>query len=79
MRIALGELVHPTVPSFLDHFQHPNVVGVPIRDLPASETALVWLTANRSLKLKAFERAARDVLAQTELAPRHRPRLEAVA
>jgi hypothetical protein len=69
MRIARGELVHPTVRSFLDHFQHPNVVGVPIRDMPASETALVRLTDNRSAKIAAFERAAREVLAPTELAP----------
>jgi DNA-binding transcriptional LysR family regulator len=79
MRIALGEIVHPTVPSFLDHFQHPNVVGVPIRDLPASETALVWAAANHSMKIRAFARAARDVLAHTELAPGRQARLEAVA
>jgi DNA-binding transcriptional LysR family regulator len=80
MRIALGEIVHPTVPSFLDHFQHPNLVGVPIRHLPATETALVWLTANGSMKIRAFARAARDVLANTELAPGRRPlRLEASA
>jgi DNA-binding transcriptional LysR family regulator len=79
MRIALGEIVHPTVPSFLDHFRHPNLVGIPIRDLPASETALVWLTTNRSMKIRAFERAARDVLRHTELATSGRAQLEAVA
>jgi DNA-binding transcriptional LysR family regulator len=79
MRIALGEIVHPTVPSFLDHFQHPNLVGIPIRDLPATETALVWLCANRGVKIRAFERAARDVLANTQLAPRGRPRVRALA
>jgi DNA-binding transcriptional LysR family regulator len=63
MRIALGEIVHPTVRSFLDHFNHPNIVGIPLRDLPASETALVWLTENRSPRIQAFARAARDVLA----------------
>jgi hypothetical protein len=47
MRVALGEQVHPTVQSFLDHHSHPGVVSVPIRDLPPSETALVWLSANR--------------------------------
>lgn len=69
MRVALGLQVHPTVRSFLEHHSHPGVTSVPIHDLPPSETALVWLTANRSPKIEAFVRAAEDVLAQTELAP----------
>jgi DNA-binding transcriptional LysR family regulator len=67
MRVALGEQVHPTVRSFLQHQSHPGIASVPIRDLPPSETALVWLTANRSPKIEAFARAAADVLGQTEL------------
>jgi hypothetical protein len=62
MRVALGEQVHPTVRSFLDHHSHPGVVSVPIHDLPPSETALVWLTANRGPKIDAFARAASDVI-----------------
>lgn len=73
MRVALGIQVHPTVRSFLEHHNHPGVTTVPIRDLPASETALVWLTANRSPKIRAFARAAADVLVHTELAP-YQPR-----
>lgn len=78
MRVALGEQVHPTVRSFLEHLSHPGITSVPIRDLPPSETALAWLTANRSAKIEAFVRAATDVLALTELngaspAPRTRP------
>jgi DNA-binding transcriptional LysR family regulator len=69
MRVALGLQVHPTVRSFLEHHSHPGVTSVPIHDLPPSETALVWLTANRSPKIAAFVRAAEDVLARTELAP----------
>lgn len=61
MRIALGEQVHPTVTGFLGHHSHPDVTSVPIHDLPPSETALVWLTANASPKLQAFSRAAADV------------------
>ncbi len=70
MRVALGEQVHPTVRSFLDHHSHPGVVAVSIRDLPPSETSLVWLTGNRGPKIDAFTRAAEDVLAHTEL-PRY--------
>lgn len=77
MRVALGEQVHPTVRSFFDHHSHPGVSGVPIGDLPRSESALVWLTANRRPKTDAFARAAADVIAETELAA-HRPRAEAV-
>jgi DNA-binding transcriptional LysR family regulator len=66
MRVALGEQVHPTVRSFLDHHSHPGVVSVPIRDLPPSETGLVWLTANRGPKIDAFARAASDVIGHTE-------------
>jgi DNA-binding transcriptional LysR family regulator len=62
MRVALGEQVHPTVRSFLDHHSHPGVIGVPIRDLPPSETALVWLTADRGPKIDAFARAAAAVI-----------------
>lgn len=67
MRVALGEQVHPTVRSFVAHQAHPGVTSVPIHDLPPSETALLWLTGNRSPKVAAFARAAADVLAQTEL------------
>lgn len=68
MRVALGEQVHPTVRSYLEHHSHPGVTSVAIRDLPPSETALVWLDTNRSPKIEAFARAAQDVLAGTELA-----------
>lgn len=60
--VALGKGVHPTVPSFLEHYPHPGVTAVPMPDLPASKTALVWLSANRSAKTEAFARVAEDVL-----------------
>jgi hypothetical protein len=41
---------------------------VPISNLPPSQTALAWLTANRSPRIHAFVLAAADVLARTELA-----------
>jgi DNA-binding transcriptional LysR family regulator len=66
MRVALGEQVHPTVPSFFDHHSHPAVGCVPICDLPPSETALVWLTAGAGPKIDAFARAAADVIARTQ-------------
>jgi DNA-binding transcriptional LysR family regulator len=66
MRVALGEQVHPTVPSHAEAATHPGVTSVPISDLPPSQTALAWLTATRSPKVQAFVRAATDVLRQIE-------------
>jgi hypothetical protein len=79
MRVALGLQVHPTVPSYLDHFNHPGVTSVPIRDLPPSETALAWLTANHSPKLQAFVRAASDVLPHTDLGAGSQPIRDAIS
>jgi DNA-binding transcriptional LysR family regulator len=67
MRVASKETVHPTVPSFAEYHQHPGVVTIPIRDLPPSETALVWLKAHRSPKVEAFSQTAAAVLAQHPL------------
>jgi DNA-binding transcriptional LysR family regulator len=61
-RAATGEIVHPTVPSFLDHYRSPGVTAVPIRGMPASETALVWLRSNRSVKIEAFVGTAGEIL-----------------
>jgi DNA-binding transcriptional LysR family regulator len=68
MRVASRETVHPTVPSFVTYHRHPGVTAIPIRDLPNSETALVWLATNRSPKVQAFVGAAQVVLAEHNLA-----------
>ena len=65
-RVATGKMVHATVRSFLDRYAFPGVTGIPIRDLPASETALVWLTANHSRKIEAFASTAADVIARAD-------------
>jgi DNA-binding transcriptional LysR family regulator len=62
LEVARGKLVHPTVRSFLDHHRHPGITAVPIRDLPPSQTALVWLTSNRSANIDAFAHTATNVL-----------------
>jgi DNA-binding transcriptional LysR family regulator len=64
MRVATGTQVHPTVPSWLEYYKVPGVATVPINDLPPSETALVWLTSNRSRTIRAFIRAAEEILAR---------------
>jgi DNA-binding transcriptional LysR family regulator len=72
MRVALGQEAHPTVRSLVEAFSHPGIVSVPMTGLPPSQTALAWLTADRSPKLHAFVRAAADSLAHTDLA-RYQP------
>jgi DNA-binding transcriptional LysR family regulator len=68
MKVAAGALVHPTVPSWLERNNHPRVVGVPISDLPVSETALVWLCASNFEKIHAFALDAARILRQHGLA-----------
>lgn len=41
--LARGRLAHPTVAPFAEHFQHPDVVAIPLRDLPPSTCALASL------------------------------------
>lgn len=64
LRVALGEQVHPTVASWLDHHPHPGVMAVPIRDLPLTRTALIGLKTVRSPRVDVFVETAREVLAQ---------------
>lgn len=52
--IALGKIVHPTAPSFADHFAHPGIRYVPIRDMPMWESALAWRRRESSQRLRAF-------------------------
>jgi DNA-binding transcriptional LysR family regulator len=67
MRVALGEQVHLTVRSFLQYHAHPGVKSIPILDMPPAETALAWLSTNRSPKIHAFLCAAGSVLIHTDL------------
>lgn len=64
LRVALGEQVHPTVASWMDHYRRSGVVAVPIRDLPDSETALVRIRTLRSPRVTAFLEAASQVLGE---------------
>jgi hypothetical protein len=62
MLVAAGQLVHPTVASFLDCYSDESVVAVPADGLPPSRTALVWLSGNRSPSVQAFAQVAAPVL-----------------
>jgi DNA-binding transcriptional LysR family regulator len=60
--IARGRIVHPTVPAFGDRYGHPNIVYIPIRDLPPSRTALVWRSTTQSSAAETFIEVARQAL-----------------
>jgi DNA-binding transcriptional LysR family regulator len=55
-------IVHPTVPSFGTYFGHPDIVLVPIADMPPSSSGLVWRRRAYDPRLREFIRVARDVL-----------------
>ena len=60
--IARGAIVHPTVASYADCFGHPDVVHVPISDVPPAETALVWWRADADPRLQGFIDVGRQVV-----------------
>lgn len=64
MLVASGEIVHPTVPSYVVFHPHPATVAIPIEDLPPSETALAWLADRATQAVRAFAQTAADVLAR---------------
>lgn len=60
--VAAGRIVHPTVPSFADHFGHPDIVWVPITDMRPSTSGLVWRRQDSNPRLRGFVRITREVL-----------------
>jgi DNA-binding transcriptional LysR family regulator len=60
--IARGKLVHPVTASIGEQFTQPGIRCVPIADLPAWDSALVWRRNDRSPWLWAFAGVAEEVL-----------------
>jgi DNA-binding transcriptional LysR family regulator len=60
--LARGQLIHPTVAPFAQHFQHPDVVAIPLRDLPPSACALAGLKDNHAPARDAFTKIVKEVL-----------------
>ena len=61
--VRAGKLVHPTVASAARFWGHPDLVYVPIVDMPPLRSALVWRRGLRDPTLREFVRVAREVLA----------------
>ena len=60
--IARGRIVQPTVASAASRFSHPNVLCIPISDMPQAETALAWRRGANDPRLRALIELARDRL-----------------
>jgi DNA-binding transcriptional LysR family regulator len=55
--VARGLVVHPTVPSYASYFRSPDIVHIPIRDMPSLTTALAWQRrSTHNPRLRAFAR-----------------------
>ncbi len=61
--IAQGRLVHSTVAPFAEHFRHPGIAIVPVRDLPPSSTALAWLRGHEHPARDTFVAIVEHVIA----------------
>jgi DNA-binding transcriptional LysR family regulator len=60
--IARGRVVQPTVASAATRFAHPNVICLPIADMPPSRSALAWRRRASHPPLVAFIKIASDLL-----------------
>jgi DNA-binding transcriptional LysR family regulator len=58
--VARGEIVHATISSLPLYMNYPGITYVPIRDLPASESGLVWRTAGETAAVRAFAAVAEE-------------------
>lgn len=67
--IAQGRLVHPTVAPFAEHFRHPGIAIVPVRDLPPSSSALAWLRGQPDPARDAFVAVVEAVVAENRQIP----------
>jgi hypothetical protein len=61
--VVRGKIVHPTVPSFAEYFGQPMIKYIPITDMPASKSGLVWRRRDLNPRLREFVRVTREVLA----------------
>jgi DNA-binding transcriptional LysR family regulator len=60
--VARGAIVHPTVPSFAEYFGQPGITYIPIIDMPARKSGLVWRRKATDPRLREFVRVAREIL-----------------
>ncbi len=61
MAVAQGRVVQPVTRQFADSYAHRDVSFIPIRDLPPSQSVMVWRRRDRSKALRAFLKIARSL------------------
>ncbi|MEU1985015.1 LysR substrate-binding domain-containing protein [Nocardia sp. NPDC019395] len=69
LRVARGEVVHPTVASLSLYHRHPRVTTVPLLDPSPSRSGLIWSTRDIHTAAAAFVDCARQILAESRLEP----------
>jgi DNA-binding transcriptional LysR family regulator len=60
--VVRGELVHLTVASVREYWGHPDIVYVPVDDLPPMRSALVWRHGNRDPRVRELVRIAAAIV-----------------
>ncbi|MFF8643617.1 LysR family transcriptional regulator [Streptomyces sp. NPDC015345] len=61
--VATGQGISPMAASVERYYSRPDVIFVPLRDVPCAEVALVWRTGATEARSEAFIRAVRDTVA----------------
>ncbi|MVO86469.1 LysR family transcriptional regulator [Streptomyces sp. p1417] len=61
--VATGQGVSPVIASVGTYYSRPDVVFVPVHDLPTADVGLIWRTGGTNARTEAFIRAVRDVVA----------------
>jgi DNA-binding transcriptional LysR family regulator len=61
MAVAQGRVVQPVTRQFAVSYAHRDVSFIPIRDLPPSQSVMVWRRRDRSKALRAFLKIARSL------------------
>jgi DNA-binding transcriptional LysR family regulator len=67
--VAHGRIVQPVTNAFAETYRHPEVVFVPIRDLPLDKMVLAWRRRDRHPGLREFLRIAQAELRSTAAKP----------
>jgi DNA-binding transcriptional LysR family regulator len=60
--VVRGELVHLTAASTREYWGHPDIVYVPVGDLPPIRSALLWRRGTRDPRVLEFVRVAKAIL-----------------
>ncbi|MFD3705666.1 LysR family transcriptional regulator [Nocardia sp. NPDC058658] len=64
LQVARGDVVHPTVRSFDQYHQHPQVTTIPLSSPTPSRSGLVWSSIEITPAARAFVDCAREIIAE---------------